>query len=111
MGRKEDMAHRAITGIWDNVVRAGGIGEPPRTPLFRRIWFASLLSNFGLLIQAVGAAWSMTQLTPAADMVALVQTALMMPVMLVSLAAGPIAALSDRGRVSIPQHGGEQGER
>src|SRR3546814_12104372 len=79
MGRKEDMAHRAITGIWDNVVRAGGIGEPLRTPLFRRIWFASLLSNFGLLIQAVGAAWSMTQLTPAADMVALVQTALMMP--------------------------------
>src|SRR3546814_1483272 len=95
------MAHRAITGIWDNVVGAGGIGEPLRTPLFRRIWFASLLSNFGLLIQAVGAAWSMTQLTPAADMVALVQTALMMPVMLVSIAAGAIADMYDRLKVKI----------
>src|SRR3546814_10368752 len=43
----------------------------------------------------------MTQLTPAADMVALVQTALMMPVMLVSIAAGAIADMYDRRKVSL----------
>jgi len=79
----------------------GGIAEPLRTPLFRRIWLASLLSNLGLMIQAVGAAWAMTKLTTATDMVALVQTALMLPVMLVSIAAGAIADMYDRRKVGI----------
>jgi MFS family permease len=81
--------------------RPAGIGAPLRTPLFRRIWLASTLSNLGLLIQGVGAAWAMTQLTSAADMVALVQTSLMLPVMLVSLAAGAIADMYDRRRVGL----------
>ena len=33
------------------------IAAPLRHALFRRIWLASLLSNLGLLIQAVGAAF------------------------------------------------------
>ena len=33
-----------------------GIAAPLRHAAFRRIWTASLLSNLGLLIQAVGAA-------------------------------------------------------
>ena len=48
------------------------ITAPLRYPVFRRIWLASLLSNLGLLIQGVGAAWAMTQMTPSADKVALV---------------------------------------
>ena len=81
--------------------RPGSMRDPFRTPLFRRIWFASLLSNFGLLIQGVGAAWAMTQLARTADMVALVQTALMLPVMLVSIAAGAIADMYDRRIVTL----------
>lgn len=81
--------------------RKGGIREPLRVRLFRRIWLASLLSNLGLLIQSVGAAWAMTQLTTAADMVALVQTALMLPVMLVALPAGAIADMFDRRKVGL----------
>ena len=81
--------------------RSGGIGEPLRTPLFRRIWLASLLSNLGLLIQGVGAAWAMTELTSAADMVALVQTALMLPILLMSIAAGAIADMYDRRKVAL----------
>ena len=65
-------------------------------PVFRRIWLASLLSNLGLLIQGVGAAWAMTQMTSSADKVALVQTALMLPVMLISMPAGAIADMHDR---------------
>src|SRR3977135_2918000 len=73
-----------------------GVAAPLRHATFRRIWLASLLSNLGLLIQAVGAAWAMTQMTSSADKVALVQTALMLPVMLISMPAGAIADMSDR---------------
>jgi len=79
----------------------GEMLEPLGQPIFRRIWLASLGSNFGMLIGGVGAAWAMTQLSPTADMVALVQTAAMAPTMLVSLAAGAIADMYDRRAVSL----------
>jgi len=78
-----------------------GVAAPLRHVTFRRIWLASLLSNLGLLIQAVGAAWAMTQMTSSADKIALVQTALMLPVMLISMPAGAIADMYDRRIVSI----------
>ncbi|WP_436434767.1 MFS transporter, partial [Enterococcus faecium] len=48
-----------------------------------------------------GAAWAMTQMTSSASMVALVQTALMLPIMLLSLAAGAIADMYDRRIVGL----------
>jgi MFS family permease len=80
---------------------ADGITAPLRFVTFRRIWLASLLSNLGMLIQGVGAAWAMTQMTPSASKVALVQTALMLPVMLISLPAGAIADMHDRRIVAL----------
>jgi MFS family permease len=80
---------------------AEGIAAPLRHMVFRRIWLASLLSNLGLLIQAVGAAWAMTQMTSSADKVALVQTALMLPVMFISMPAGAIADMYDRRIVAL----------
>ncbi len=77
------------------------IAAPLRHSIFRRIWLASLLSNLGLLIQGVGSAWAMTEMTAAADMVALVQTALMLPIMLISLPAGAVADMYDRRIVSL----------
>jgi MFS family permease len=82
-------------------LRGDGITAPLRYPAFRRIWLASLLSNLGILIQGVGAAWAMTQMTTAADKVALVQTALMLPVMLISMPAGAIADMHDRRIVAL----------
>ncbi len=38
------------------------VGAPLRENLFRRVWIAGLISNFGSLIQGVGAAWAMTQM-------------------------------------------------
>src|ERR1700722_4831292 len=67
-----------------SMLSADGLTAPLRHSAFRRIWLASLLSNLGLLIQGVGAAWAMVQMTSSADQVALVQTALMLPVMLIS---------------------------
>jgi MFS family permease len=84
-----------------SIFAADGVAAPLRHTTFRRIWLASLLSNLGLLIQAVGAAWAMTQMTSSADKVALVQTALMLPVMLISMPAGAIADMYDRRIVAL----------
>jgi MFS family permease len=81
--------------------RSDSITAPLRHVVFRRIWLASLLSNFGILIQGVGAAWAMTQMTSSADKVALVQTALMLPIMLISMPAGAIADMHDRRVVAM----------
>jgi MFS family permease len=75
--------------------------EPLRERTYRRIWSASVVSNFGQLILGVGAAWEMTRLTTSADMVGLVQTALMLPLMLVSVPAGAIADMFDRRKIAI----------
>ena len=75
--------------------------EPLRVRTYRRIWSASVLSNFGQLILGVGAAWEMTRLTTSAGMVALVQTALMLPLMLVSVPAGAIADMFDRRKIAL----------
>ena len=75
--------------------------EPLRERVYRRIWSASVISNFGQLILGVGAAWEMTRLTSSADMVALVQTALMLPLMLVSVPAGAIADMFDRRKIAL----------
>src|SRR6266404_5397808 len=88
---------------------AHGVAAPLLHTVFRRIWLASLLSNLGLLIQGVGAAWAMTQMTSSADMVALVQTPLMLPIMLISMPAGAIADRCDRriaALVSLSTAGG-----
>jgi MFS family permease len=77
------------------------IMAPLRHAVFRRIWLASLVSNLGILIQGVGAAWAMTQMTSSADKVALVQTALMLPIMLISMPAGAIADMHDRRVVAL----------
>ena len=71
------------------------------SPVFRRFWFATLLSNFGTLIQTVGAGWMMTTLTDSRDMVALVQTSSTLPVMLFSLLSGALADSVDRRRLML----------
>ncbi len=79
----------------------GGLLAPLRHGVFRRIWSASLFSNFGLLINGVGAGWAMTTMSGRAQDVALVQAALMLPYMLFSIAAGAIADTYDRRRVAL----------
>lgn len=70
-------------------------------PVFRAVWIASLASNFGGLIQSVGASWMMTSIAGSANMVALVQASTTLPIMLLSLTAGAIADNLDRRRVML----------
>lgn len=65
--------------------------SPLAVPIFRAVWIASLMSNFGGLIQSVGASWMMTSLTRDPTLVALVQASTTLPIMLLSLLAGAIA--------------------
>ncbi|MBB3461053.1 MFS transporter [Rhizobium sp. BK377] len=74
---------------------------PLRHETYRNIWFASLASNFGGLVQAVGAAWMMTVITSSEDMVALVQTSTALPIMLFSLVSGALADNYDRRRIML----------
>jgi predicted MFS family arabinose efflux permease len=75
--------------------------SPFRYPVFRGVWIASLLSNFGSLIQSVGASWMMLSIAPSPDMVALVQASTALPIMLFSLVAGAIADNMDRRKVMV----------
>jgi predicted MFS family arabinose efflux permease len=81
--------------------KGSGIFAPLRRRLFRAVWIANLVTNFGWLIQGVGAAWLMTQLDPSPDTVALVQAATQVPILLLSLIAGAAADLWDRRSVLI----------
>jgi len=68
---------------------------------FRMLWVAALASNFGGLVQAVGAAWLMTSLTSSQSMVALVQSSVTLPIMVFSLLAGVFADNYDRRTVML----------
>ena len=65
---------------------------PLGEPLFRSLWIASVISYTGTWMQNVGAGWLMTQLTMNPLMVGLVQAAGALPVFLVILPAGALAA-------------------
>ena len=67
--------------------------EPLGNRNFLTYWLAGLSANFGWQIQLVGASWLMISLGGTPEQVALVQTTVALPVMLLSLPGG---TLSDR---------------
>ena len=77
------------------------MAAPLRIPRFRLIWTASVLSNLGLLIQGVGAAWAMTESTGDATLVAMVQSATLLPMLLFTLPAGAMADMYPRRVVAL----------
>lgn len=74
---------------------------PFRYPAFRAIWIANLASNMGSMIQSVGAAWLMTELTQSHLLIALVQAGATIPILLLGVFAGAIADNYDRRRVML----------
>jgi MFS family permease len=75
--------------------------SPLRYRAFMLILLGSLMSNFGNAIQSVGAAWQMTITGQPADIVALVQSATNLPIMLLALPAGAWADMFDRRTVML----------
>lgn len=75
--------------------------SPLRYRPFLLIMLGSLLSNFGNAIQSVGAAWHLTSNSQPADIVALVQSATNLPIMLLALPAGAWADIFNRRNVML----------
>ena len=69
---------------------------PLRNKLYRNLWMAALLSNFGIWIQYVAAAWLMTSIAPSVDYVAWVQAATSFPPLLFTLLGGVLADRFDQ---------------
>jgi MFS family permease len=74
---------------------------PLRNATFRALWFAVLGSQIGTWMQTVGAQWLLVDQPNAATLVSLVQTAAMLPVLLLALPAGVLADTFDRRRMLI----------
>jgi MFS family permease len=72
---------------------------PLREPLFRALWIAAVASNVGTWMEDVGEAWLMTSLSASPLMVALVETAGSLPIVLLALPSGTFADLIDRRRL------------
>src|ERR1041384_5104955 len=92
-----DLDAHPVEDLADAELRSEGSTSPRKSsspfvpfqqPIYRAVWIATLVSNFGGLIQAVAASWLMTTIAASPDLIALVQASTTLPVMLFSLAAG-----------------------
>jgi MFS family permease len=79
----------------------GSAWAPLRVVAFRALWLAQLGSMIGTWMQTVGAQWLLVDRPDASTLVALVQTASMLPVLLFALPAGVIADSFDRRRLLV----------
>ena len=78
------------------VVRAW---EPLRRPVFRDRLVASIISNTGSWMQDTAGTWLMAALTTSPLLIALMQTAASLPVLLLGVPAGATADMFDRRRL------------
>jgi MFS family permease len=74
---------------------------PLRIPLFRDRWLASTVSSVGTWMQDTAGTWLMTSLTASPLLIALMQTAASLPVLLLGLLAGATADIYERRRLLI----------
>jgi MFS family permease len=84
-----------------NLSAAPSAWSPLRNGLFRALWIATIVSNIGTWMQDVGAGWLITSLSSSPSIVALVEAADSIPVMLLAMPAGALADIVDRRRLLI----------
>ncbi|MGI8921790.1 MAG: MFS transporter [Solirubrobacteraceae bacterium] len=65
------------------------------------LWLAQFTSNIGTWMQTVGAQWLMVSLAAGPLMVALVQTAMSLPVVALALVSGAVGDIADRRRLLL----------
>ena len=74
---------------------------PLRRPAFRGLWAGGSVYFIGNAMQVMAASWLMIELTGSSFLAALVQTAVFLPMFMLSLPAGVLADLTDRRRLII----------
>jgi len=75
--------------------------QPLRTPAFRNLLIADVVSDLGTFMQSVGAAWLMISLNAGPFYVALIQTASALPYFIFALPAGAIGDIVDRRKLIL----------
>src|ERR687886_534128 len=80
---------------------SSGAWSPLAVPMFRTVWLATVVSNIGTWLSAVGTTWLMTLIAPSPLMVTLVQAASTLPIFLFALPAGALADIVDRRRLLV----------
>ena len=75
--------------------------SPLRIVAYRALWLAQLASMIGTWMQTVGAQWLLIDEPDAATLVSLVQTASLLPMLLLALPAGVLADSFDRRRLLV----------
>src|ERR1700675_3722201 len=83
------------------VDRASSLWRPLRTPTFRNLLIANVVSDIGTFLQSVGAAWLMLSLGAGPMYVALTQTASTLPFFVLALPAGSIGDIVDRRKLIL----------
>ena len=78
-----------------------GPWSPLGQPTFRALWLAILVGNIGTWVHDVAAAWIMAETTDSPLMVAAVQSATTLPVVVLAIVAGTLADIVDRRRYLI----------
>ena len=81
--------------------RPASLLAPLKNATYRRLWSATLLSNFGVWIQSVAAAWLMTSIAPTVDFVAWVQAATALPPLCFTVLGGVLADRFDQRLVFL----------
>ncbi len=74
---------------------------PLKFPAFRALWSTWLVANICMWTNDVAAAWMMTSLTTSATLIALVQTASNLPVLLLGVPCGALADILNRKRFLV----------
>ncbi|MDG4824417.1 MFS transporter [Asanoa sp. WMMD1127] len=81
--------------------RSASAWAPLGVTTFRWLWLALLASNIGTWMQTVGAQWLLVDAPGADALVSLVQTASMLPIVLLALPSGALADTFDRRRLLL----------
>jgi MFS family permease len=78
-----------------------GVLAPLRRQAFRSIWIANLFANLGVWAQSVAAAWIVTTQQSSPVVVAMIQVAAAVPLVLLSILTGVLADNYDRRKVML----------
>lgn len=78
-----------------------GTWAPLAIPAFRIIWIANLFANLGVWAQSVAAAWVVTSSQASPLMVAMIQVAAALPLVVLSVISGVVADNYDRRRIML----------
>lgn len=83
------------------MANSNSLWRPLRSPAFRNLLAANVVSDIGTFMQTVGAAWLMVSLNAGPMYVALTQTASALPFFVLALPAGSVGDILDRRKIIL----------